>query len=267
MKPICRYGSLRVSLKWKVWAILWIGLVSVFYQVSWAEDLILATTSWTASFVEAAFPHLRGFKIVTLAGTDLRHPPEYELKPSDVVLLGNCTYFVFAGYEAMIPKIKQGSLRVGGTQVQIQTVNTPKVIRESVQKLSQLFGTEKEATKYIEQIEQFYRDWRKEVENTGLSSASVVCHAFLSPIAQELGLNIVGTYGPSPLEAVKIAELAGKQPRFILDNWHTDAGKPLIQALPGTPVVSFINFPGKEGTRSLLDVLSYNRDQLRKIAR
>ena len=151
--------------------------------------------------------------------------------------------------------------------MQIQTVNTPKVIRESVQKLARLFGTETEAEKNIQGIEQFYADWRKEVKESGLVGASVVCHTFLAPIAQELGLNIVGTYGPAPLEAVKIAELAGKNPRFILDNWHTDAGKPLIRSLPGTPVVSFINFPGKDGTKSLLDVLTYNREQLRKIGR
>lgn len=251
----------------KMWTILWTSLLGVSFQAAWAEEVILTTTSWTASFVEAASPHLRGFKIVTLAGGDLRHPPEYELKPSDVVLLGNCSYFVFAGYEAMIPKIKQGSLRVGGTQVQIQTVNTPKIIRESVQKLARIFGTEREAETNIQRIEQFYAEWKREMETSGLGGAPVVCHAFLAPIAQELGLNIVGTYGPAPLEAVKIAELAGKKPRFILDNWHTDAGKPLIQALPGTPVVSFINFPGKEGTKSLIDVLSYNREQLRKIYR
>lgn len=255
------------TLRWRVWMILWISIVGIPSRHAWAEQVILATTSWTASFVQEASPHLRGFKVVTLAGADLRHPPEYELKPSDVMLLGNCAFFVFAGYEAMIPKIRQGNLRVGGTQVQIQTVNTPRVIRESVKKLSQLFGTEGEAEKNIERIEQFYTDWRKEVENSGLKGASVVCHTFLAPFVQELGLNIVGTYGPAPLEAVKIAELAGKRPRFILDNWHTDAGKPLIQALPGTPVVTFINFPGKDGTKSLLDVLSHNREQLRKVQR
>ncbi len=265
MKRIRRSGLGIVSITWKVWAILFVSVVGVTVKAAWPEEVILATTSWTASFVEEALPHLRGFKVITLAGMDLRHPPEYELKPSDVLLLGNCRYFVFAGYESMIPKIKQGSLRVGGTQVQIQTVNTPKAIRDSVQKLSQLFGTEKEAAKNIERIEQFYGEWKKEVERSGLRGTSVVCHAFLSPIAQELGLNIVGTYGPAPLEAVGIAELAGKKPRFILDNWHTDVGKPLILALPGTPVVSFINFPGKGGTKSLLDVLAYNREQLRKV--
>jgi len=275
MNRIARFfrGSRVKSIgNWRLPIILGMGLAGLWLlgvpaSSGWPQEVILATTSWTASFVEAASPELRGFKVVTLAGMDLRHPPEYELKPSDVVLLGNCSYFVFAGYEAMIPKIKQGSLKIRGTQVQIQTVNTPKVIRESVQKLARLFGTETEAEKNIEGIERFYAEWRKEVGESGLGGASVVCHAFLAPIAQELGLNVVGTYGPAPLEAVKIAELAGKKPRFILDNWHTDAGKPLIRALPETPVVSFINFPGKDGTKSLLDVLTYNREQLRKIGR
>lgn len=262
----------NATRKWRLSIILGAGLAGMWFMglpasSGWPQEVILATTSWTASFVEAAAPQLQGFKVVTLAGADFRHPPEYELKPSDVVLLGNCSYFVFAGYEAMIPRIKQGSLRIGGSQVQIQTVNTPKVIRESVQKLSRLFGTEAEAEKNIERIEAFYEDWRKEVRVSGLGGASVVCHVFLSPIAQELGLKVVGTYGPAPLEAVKIAELAEKKPHFILDNWHTDAGKPLIRALPQTPVVSFINFPGKDGTKSLLDVLTYNREQLRKITK
>ncbi|HOV40074.1 MAG TPA: hypothetical protein PLG79_15240 [Spirochaetales bacterium] len=238
--------------------VLFLSALSVFAE----EECILATTTWTASFVQASAPNL---KVVTLASADLRHPPEYELRPSDAVLLNRCVYFVYAGYETLIPKVKQGSLKVKGRQIQIQTVNTPQIIRQSVILLAREWGTEPEAEKNVREIEQFYKDWKQDIAQRGFAGAPILCNAFLEPIARELGFQVVGTYGTTPLEAARIAALSSMNPRFILDNWHTDAGKPLIKALPDTPVVSFINFPGKDGTETLLDVLSYNRKELSRL--
>jgi hypothetical protein len=238
-----------------------LGLASVPGTL-FAEDLIVATTSWSAAFVEAAAP---AGKVVNISPAELRHPPEYELKPADAYLLGQSRYFIFAGYEAMVPRIKGGSLKVSGEQIQIATVNTSAVIRASVMKLAKIFGTEGEAEKNVARIEAFFGDWKKEIEAAGWKDSPVVCHAFLADLAKELGFVVAGVYGPGPLEAGKIVALSETKPRFLLDNWHTDAGAPLRKALPALPTAAFVNFPGPANTKSLLDVLEYNRRELRKL--
>jgi hypothetical protein len=227
-----------------------------------AEDLIVATTSWSAAFVEAAAP---AGKVVYISPAELRHPPEYEFKPADAYLLGQSRYFVFAGYEAMVPRIKGGSLKVSGEHIQIATVNTSAVIRASVMKLAKIFGTEAEAEKNVARIEAFFEEWKREIAAAGWKGSPVVCHAFLADLAKELGFTVAGVYGPGPLEAARIVGLSETKPRFILDNWHTDAGKPLVKALPGVPVAGFINFPGPGNTKTLLNVLTYNRKELKRL--
>jgi len=51
---------------------------------------------------------------------------------------------------------------------------------------------------------------------------------------------------------------------LVVDNWHNEVAQPFRETLPGVPIVSFINFPGHGGTRTLLEVLSYNRSALRE---
>jgi hypothetical protein len=56
---------------WRLSIILGMGLAGLWLlgvpaSTGWPQEVILATTSWTASFVEAASPELRGFKVVTL---------------------------------------------------------------------------------------------------------------------------------------------------------------------------------------------------------
>ena len=72
-------------------------------------------------------------------------------------------------------------------------------------------------------------------------------------------------FGPAPLEASELNKLAGKRPDFIIDNWHNDVGKPLLEVMPGIPAAVFINFPGHEDTQTLKDVLEYNREELGRI--
>jgi hypothetical protein len=217
---------------------------------------VVATTSWTAAFASAAGAE----SIHVLAPYELRHPPEYELAPSDVQRVGEASFVIFAGYERMVERLKD-AVGDGPQLIQITTTYELDTIRSSVRRIASAIGTEEAAERRITEIEEFYADWRAELVNAGLSESRVICHMFQAPLAKELGFEVVGTFGPAPLEATQIRSLSETEVDFIIDNWHNDVGKPLTETMPDTPVVTFVNFPGHEGTRSLLDVLRYNREE------
>jgi zinc transport system substrate-binding protein len=104
--------------------------------------------------------------------------------------------------------------------------------------------------------------WKAELRAGGLLGAAVLVHVFQLPLLKELGFTVKGAFGPGPLEAAQIAKLSVERAAFIVDNWHNEVGSPLRETLPTTRYVSLINFPGPDGTVTLLDVLADNRKRL-----
>lgn len=223
-----------------------------------AAGRVVTTTSWTGAFALAAGAE----SIHVIAPYDLRHPPEYELAPSDIQAVGDAEVVIFAGYERMVERLRDAVGEAGPDLVQITTTYALQDIRESVTAIAAVLGTHEEAERSIAEIEELYESWRSDIETRGLAESRVICHAFQAPLARELGFEIAGTFGPAPLEASQIARLSETEADFIIDNWHNDVGKPLTETLPDTPVATFINFPGHEATETLLDVLRYNRGVL-----
>ena len=87
------------------------------------------------------------------------------------------------------------------------------------------------------------------------------------PPLKELGFDIKGVFGPGPLEAAQIAKLSALPATFIVDNWHNEASAPLTETMKAARLVSLINFPGPDGTASLLDVLADNRKRMEAASR
>jgi len=59
------------------------------------ERPVIASTSWVQAFAIAA-----GAKnVVTIAPFELQHPPEYEIKPSDLLAVQHASLIVYSGYE------------------------------------------------------------------------------------------------------------------------------------------------------------------------
>lgn len=225
---------------------------------------VVATTSWTAAFAYAA-----GVEDVrVLAPMELRHPPEYELRPSDIAAVSNAQVVLFAGYERMVEKLRDA---VGGQDgpslLQITTDYSMDTVSASVTKIADAMGTSAAAKRSIEAIERSYAEWRSEIAELGLLGTPVVVHMFQKPLLEELGAEIVGVFGPAPLEARQIAELSTAGAKLIVDNFHNDVGVPLRETMKDVPVAVFINFPGAEDTRTLMDVLEYNRSELAGVVR
>jgi zinc transport system substrate-binding protein len=225
-----------------------------------AQEVIVATTAWTAAFVRLA----GGEEIRVLAPYEMRHPPEYELRPSDIDAVARARLIVFAGYETMVEKLKDTAGRGDIATVQIDTRNDLPTIRASVEKIAATLGTEETARENLEQLERWFADWRQEIVRLGLGGAPILVHFHQRPLAEELGFQIAGVFGPGPLEPAGIVTLSTQPVELIIDNWHNEVGQPLEETIPGARRVSWLNFPGSFGTRSLMDVLEHNRQELRQ---
>ncbi len=66
----------------------------------------------------------------------------------------------------------------------------------------------------------------------------------------------------SDVVRVQIDELTQAAPAVVVDVWHNESAGPLRETVPGAIFVSLINFPGRDGTRTLMDVLQHKRSAL-----
>ncbi|MDC7218364.1 MAG: zinc ABC transporter substrate-binding protein [Spirochaetales bacterium] len=222
------------------------------------SSTILATTSWTA-----AFAHLAGVDAALLAPYEMQHPSEYELKPSDMALVGNAEMIVFAGYENMVGKIQENAGSDTTQMVQITTVMNQATMEESVMKIAAAAGTEEEARKNLDEMSKLLESSRAELDKAGYKGQKAVVHFFQQAFAREMGFEVVAVYGPQPLQAAQIGEIAALEADIIIDNWHNAVSQPLQEVLPYAKSVEWINFPGKGETETLFDVVEYNIAQLK----
>jgi zinc transport system substrate-binding protein len=223
---------------------------------------VVATNSWTAAFAAAA----GAVDVVTLAPSDLRHPAEYELKPSDVATLQGAGLIVSTGFEVMAKKLADAAGSRKLLMLQIGADYSLATIRTSLLAIAGVTGTEAKARESIASLESFIASWKDELAAAGLKGAPVVAHVFQLPLMKELGFGVRGAFGPGPLEAAQIGKLTPTNARFIVDNWHNEAGGPLRETMTSALYVSLINFPGPDGTKSLLDVLADDRARLKAAA-
>ena len=155
---------------------------------------VVATNSWTAAFAAAA----GAADIVTLAPSDLRHPAEYELKPSDVAALQGAELIVYTGFEVMAKKIAEaagsGKIRL----LQIDADYSLATMRASILAIADVTGTQPKARASIASLESFLVSWKTELRSAGLHGAPVVVHLFQQPLMEELGFDVTGVFGPGP---------------------------------------------------------------------
>jgi hypothetical protein len=89
----------------------------------------------------------------------------------------------------------------------------------------------------------------------------VVAQKMVKSYAEWLGFDVVGTFGPGEPSPAVVLDLIRLKPALVVDNYHSPSGKPIAESLKA-PIVELINFPGKDGTKSIEDVFAYNERQL-----
>jgi zinc transport system substrate-binding protein len=225
--------------------------------------VVVATNTWTAALAAAA----GAAHIVTLAPGDLRHPAEYELKPSDVARLRGADVIVYTGFETMAKKLASAAGDGSIKMLHIDADYSVATMRTSIMAIATVLGTEPKARESVAALERFITAWKAELQSKRLFGVPVVAHVFQVPLLKDLGFDIKGVFGPGPLEAAQIAKLSPIPATFIVDNWHNEAAVPLRETMKAARYVSLINFPGPDGTASLLDVLADNRKRMEEASK
>jgi len=213
---------------------------------------IVSSTSWVASYVDLA-----GADSAVLAPSNLRHPPEYELSPSDVLKVRNASYFFYAGYERMMSTIKENVTSEERVDVKVSTGNSIENVKAQAGMIASILGTTPDTDEYVDVA----MNGKDDVERLGIDKLKVCCHTMQLPLAKDLGLNIVATFGPSLVSAEEIEKAANGGYDIIIDNVHNPVAGPLSE-VSGAKVVIWRNFPEETGKGSLCKVVKGNIDSL-----
>lgn len=222
-----------------------------------APPRVVASTGWTAAIAQAAGAQVTA----VLAPWELRHPPERDFRPSDIARVADADYLVWAGYEPFIRQLLDAADIPADRVLLVPTANNPGHLVPLTRELARRWGTEDRQAQW----EQHFLAEAARIEAAaaarGTDRIRVISSGHLKPFLDWLGYQVVATFGFDELTPVRIHQLVGLNPHLVVDVWHNPAGEPLAEAA-GVPYVQLINFPGRDGTRTLLDVFRHNARQL-----
>ena len=240
--------------------LLWGVLVLAFPCEASAEDIVVASTSLAGAMARAG-----GAKEVRVLTPDgLTHPPEYELKPSDLVKLEGATLVVYAGYEKMVTKLLETSKNKNLLALQIDTTPSPENLITQVRKISKALKTEKEGEVWEARFSERITGLKKNLSS--LSGKRAVVHFHTQPFSQWAGLSVVHVFKPGELTPKAMADAIGRGPELVVDILHMPMLK-VVAENARCKYIQVINFPGAGNTKTLEDVFEYNAGQLRNAFR
>jgi hypothetical protein len=219
---------------------------------------VICSTSWVAAIAQAA--GVENPRV--LAPANLRHPPEYELKPSDLKAVSRAKVVLYAGWEMFAQKLTETAGGASIELVQVATPGSPDALIAEAEKLSRRFGTEARFLEWKQRYQTLCGGLREQVR-AKWAGKGVVVQRMQKDLIVWLGLTISGEYGPAEPSPAVILELVNKKPALVVDNYHGPSGMPIAEAARA-PYAELINFPGKGGTKTLDDVFRYNMDALLK---
>jgi hypothetical protein len=222
--------------------------------------LVLASTSWLGAMARAAGAE----NVRILAPLDLRHPPEYELKPSDLDAAGKADLIIYAGWEQFAKKLADTAGSAGVQTLTLRTSNDPAEFKAEAAKIAQILGSEAKLEEWWNAFLPFAEDLRNRVAAAYPDRRAVV-NRMQTPYVAWMGFDIIGEFGPAEPSPAVILELAQQKPALVLDNYHGPSGQPIAEAV-GAAYVELLNFPGKDGTLTIEDVFRYNAEALIKAA-
>jgi len=221
---------------------------------------VVASTAWTAAYARAA----GAGQVVVIAPLELKHPPEYEIKPSDLDKVRGAKLVVYAGYEKFAQKLTE---TVGGekvTALKVNTDNPPDNVKQQAALIADALGTKSAYDKWAKEFDTFAAQMRADAQKA-YPNRKVVVHQMQRKFVEWLGFEVVGEFGPAEPSPAVVAELAQKGAVVVIDNYHNPVGQPIAESAEAK-YVQFINFPGKDGTTTIEDVYRHNVGALTKAA-
>jgi ABC-type Mn2+/Zn2+ transport system permease subunit len=234
----------------------WIWFLN-FPLTALAQEAVVASTSLAGAIARAA-----GAKEVrVIVSSEMRHPPEYDLKPSDLLIFEGAKVVIYGGYERMVSKLLEASKNKNILAIQINTETSPENLILQARKISEVLKTEKERQVWEKKFSERLQELQKRI--TLLSGKRAVVHRFAQPFAQWAGLQVVQFISPGELTPKVIGDAVAKSPELVVDIYHFPVAKAIAENAK-CKYAQVINFPGVNHTRNLEDIFEYNVIQLIK---
>lgn len=218
---------------------------------------VVASTAWTAAIAEAA----GGDVVAVLAPLELRHPPERDFRPSDIRLAVEADAIVWAGYEGFMRQLMEAAEIPEDKWVRVDTQNTPDHLVALTRELASRWGTEAAQARWEEAFVAATNRIAEAAAAQNTGQVKVVSSLHLQAFLRWLGYDVVETFGFEEMTPARIHQLQQAGAHMVVDVWHNPSAESLAEAL-GARYVLLINFPGRDGTRTLLDVFGHNARQL-----
>lgn len=218
----------------------------------------VASTSWVAAIAELA-----GIDdVVCIAPANLKHPPEYEITPDDIVTVSNAKLFMNAGYERMMKTIAEAAGVDKSRIVKVKTTNTLENLGNMVSMLSDLAMTKPEASERFSAYSYMIQQAREKIKEKGYDKLKVFANTNQAELCADLGLNVVAKFGAGPLSSDQIADAARNKYDLVIDNAHNPVAGPVAEVSPSSVILVWSNFPDHVGGNALYEVIENNLNML-----
>jgi len=238
-----------------VLTILWI-LLSTSPAKAEEKIIVVASTSWTGAIAEAAGAD----EVRILAPFELKHPPEYDYRPSDIAQLRSARLLVYGGYEPFVKRLAIAAGFPQGDLVAIMTSNDPDNLKKQARLLAEKMGTQKREAAWEKALDKILADIQKQAKKNKISQKRVLVQKYQIPLVKWLGFDVIGVFNTEELSPNKVMEYAMMKPDMVIDNFHNPQGKPIAE-IAKCDYVAIINFPSAN-TLSLIELLKENAAKL-----
>ena len=223
-----------------------------------ADDkiIVVASTSWTGAIAEAAGAD----EVRILAPFELKHPPEYDYRPSDIARLRFASLLVYGGYEPFVKKLAVATGLSPDKMMIIHTSNDPDNLKKQARLLAEKLGTQKREAAWEKALDKVLADIQKQAQKNNVRQKRVLVQKYQVPFVKWLGFDIIDVFSADELSPNKVMQYARMKPDMIIDNFHNPQGKPIAK-ITGCEYVALINFPSSNA-RTLIDLLNKNAAKL-----
>jgi zinc transport system substrate-binding protein len=225
-----------------------------------SAQTIVASTSLTAALAKAA----GATDVRVLTPPDVKHPPEYELRPSDLAKLDGATAVVFAGYERMVQRLAETSKGKSIALIQVDTTTSPENMIAQARKIAAAIRTEKEEQTWEKAFQEKLTTLKTRMAPFAGKKAIVHLHA--QPFVKWAGISVVQVFMPGEQSMKAVTDAIAKQPDIVVDILHMPVARNIADNAH-CRYAAVINFPGVEKAATIDDIFEFNAEQIVKAFR
>ncbi len=244
--PRCRLGLLsnrswykpHITYHRAVMFFLWIALLAMSALPCRAGQIVVASTSLTGAIAHAAGAQ----EVRVLTPADAKHPPEYDLKPTDLLKLEGADVVVYAGYERMVSKLVETSRNKQMVAIQVDTTLSPENLIAQVHKVANALKTQREADAWEKSFLQALELLKNKLAPVAGKRAVVHWHA--KPFAAWAGLSVVQVIPMGELTPRVIADSIAEKPDVVVDILHAPVARTIADNAK-CRYIQLINFRGR----------------------